>query len=112
VLELCANDAGALRLVARAHAWVDRLFEGPTTIAVLVTGSLLLARMWPAPPTQLIHAGLGMVPVIVNLICMKWVLARSNENDEARARELTRKVKLSGLAIPVAAVAFVVAAGY
>jgi len=111
VLELCARDPGALRTVAVVHGWIDIIFEAPVAIAVLVTGALLLARMWPAPSLHLVHAGLGMVPVIVNLACIRWVLARTTESDEARVRVLTWKVKVSGLAIPVAMLAFVVGLG-
>lgn len=109
VLELSARDAGALRTVAAVHGWIDLIFEGPIAIAVLVTGALLLARLWPASLLHLIHAGLGMVPVIANLACIRWVLARMRETDEARVRALTWKVKLSGFGIPVAMAAFAVA---
>jgi hypothetical protein len=112
VLELSARDPGALRTAAVVHKWIDILFEGPVAIAVLVTGALLLARAWPAPPVVLIHAGLGVVPAVVNLVCMKWVLSRAGETDDARVRALTWKVKVSGLGIPVAMVAFVVGAGF
>ena len=112
VLELCARDIGALRMVAIVHGWIDVLFEGPVTIAVLFTGALLLARIWPATPIQLIHAGLGVVPVLVNLICTGWVLARRHERDETRMRQLTLKVKLSGLGIPVGMAAYFVGLVY
>ena len=112
VLELCGRDAASRHIVALVHGWIDLVFEGPVTVAVLVTGALLLARAWPAPPLLLVHAGLGMVPVIANLVCMMWVQQRRKETDDERARALTSKVKLSGLAIPVAIVAMVMGLGF
>jgi hypothetical protein len=100
-LELCARDAASTRTVAEVHRWIDLCFEGPVAIAVLITGSVLMVRIWPAPPLMLAHAALGAVPAVVNLLCVGYVLARTRATDAAEAQALTRKVKLTGLAIPL-----------
>ncbi|HQR25237.1 MAG TPA: hypothetical protein PK163_10655 [Steroidobacteraceae bacterium] len=99
-LELNARDASSTRTVARVHRWIDLCFEGPTAIAVLVTGGWLMARAWPAPPLVVLHGAAGVVPALVNLLCVGYVLARARTDDESEARALTRKVKLTGYAIP------------
>jgi hypothetical protein len=112
VLELSDRDPGSRRTIAVVHRWIDTLFEIPVAIAVFVTGSLLLARAWPVPPILLAHAGAGLIPVVVNVICIKWVHARWKETDEARACNLTRRVKLTGLGIPFAILALIIGLGF
>ena len=112
VLELCIRDAASTRTVALVHRWIDLVFEAPTAIAVLVTGGLLLARIWPAPSLVLIHAAAGALPALVNLLCVGYVVARSRTADEAEARALTRKVKLTGYAIPLILVAMAIGLGF
>jgi hypothetical protein len=105
ILELRGPDP---RTVAVVHGWIDILLEGPVVIAVLVTGALLLAGVWPAPPLLLVKAGVGLVPIVVNLICIKWANERWRETDDVRALVLTRRVKLTGLAIPLIIVALAI----
>jgi hypothetical protein len=108
VLELSARDPQSTRTIASLHRWIDVLFEMPVAIAVLITGGALLARMWPVGPLALVHAAAGVIPAAVNLLCFGYVYARAKTDDEARARDLTRKVKLTGYAIPVAVIAMVI----
>ena len=100
VMEHYGRDAASLRLIAQMHRWIDILFEGPLVAIVLVTGGLLLARAWPAPPLLLIKVGAGLIAVIANSICIPLVHARAHSNDDARVRALTRGIKITGLAIP------------
>lgn len=108
-LELNARDEASMRVVARVHRWIDFCFEGPTAIAVLVTGGLLLARAWPVQPLLAAHAAAGVIPAIVNLYCVGYVTARASTGDHAEIRALTRKIKLTGYAIPLIFVAMATA---
>ena len=91
--------------IAVVHLWIDLLFEGPV---VLVTGALLLARSWPAPPLVLIKAAVGLVPILANLYCFPLVQGRARTTDPQRALALTRRIKLTGAAIPFAIAAFAI----
>lgn len=108
VLELTVRDAASARTVAAVHRRIDLFFEGPTAIAVLVTGGMLLARAWPAPLLVLVHAAAGALPALVNLLCVGYVLKRSRAEDEADLMALTRKVKLTGYAMPLIVVALLI----
>lgn len=112
VLELSRTDSATRRLVASVHAWIDRLFEGPLLVLVLVTGAMLLARAWPAPPLLLLKVGAGMVAVLVNLLCMVLVQRRARAGDDAQLQALTRQIRLTGLAIPFGLLALVIGFGY
>ena len=113
VLELSGPDAASLRVVARVHRWIDAIFEIPAALAVLATGLVLLGRLWPAPPLMLVHAAAGIVPVAVNAVCTVWVQARARASaGDAEVAELTRRVKLTGLAIPLVVVALVIGVGF
>ena len=112
VLELAPRDAAERRLVAVAHARIDRLFELPVVVAVLLTGALLLARAWPAPPLLLVKVGAGLVAVIANLVCFPLVHARCKATEDARVRALARQVRMTGLAIPFGIAALVIGLGF
>ena len=111
VLELSPRNAGERRLVAVAHAWIDRLFELPTVIAVLISGALLLARAWPASPLLLVKVGAGLVAVIANLVCIPLVHARCRATEDVRVCALARQVRMTGLAIPFGIAALVIGLG-
>ena len=59
--------------------------------------------------TLVVHFGSDAVGIAEGHVEMH---RRAKESNEGRARELTRKVKLTGLAIPVAAVAMVIGLGF
>lgn len=112
VLEFTARDTASMRTVAAVHRWIDLCFEAPTAVAVLVTGGILLARVWPAPPLVIVHAAAGALPALVNLLCVAYVLERSHAKDDAQLRALTRKVKLTGYGIPLIFVALAIGLGF
>jgi hypothetical protein len=93
---------------AIVHKWIDLLFEGPVVLLVLVSGALLLARNWPAPPLLLIKAAAGLVAILANLYCFPLVLARARTTDAQRALVLTRRIKLTGAGFPFAIAAFAI----
>jgi hypothetical protein len=111
VLEFCGRDAASRRTVAVVHHWIDVLFEIPIVAVVLTTGVLLLARIWPAPPMLLVKVGAGLIAVIANVICVPLVQARWRETDDARVQALTRRVKMTGSAIPFAILALAIGLG-
>ena len=113
VIERQARDAASGRLVATMHRWIDLLFEGPVAALVGATGLVLLARAWPAPPLLIAKAAAGMIPVLINLYCVKFVVDRAKTTDAAVARSLTHKIFLSGAwGLPFGLFALVVGFGY
>jgi hypothetical protein len=107
VLELLGRDQPSRRFVAKAHLWIDYLFEGPLVVVVLVTGGILLARAWPAPPLLLVKACAGLIAVIANGICMPLVWMRVRAKDDAQVQRLFGRIRLTGLAIPFGLAALV-----
>ena len=77
-----------------------------------LTGGLLLARHWPAPPLLLLKAAFGVVPIAANLYCFSLVIDRAKTTDEHRALALTRRIRLTGIGIPFAIAAFVIGIAY
>lgn len=109
VMELyCRKSPERLRTAAGVHAWGDRLVEGPLVIVVIVTGALLLAERWQvASPLLLLKAGLGLVAALVNLYCLCLTHMRLlDAADDAALVRWTRKVALTGYAIPVVLLSF------
>ncbi|MCC6195779.1 MAG: hypothetical protein IT518_15060 [Burkholderiales bacterium] len=104
VLEL--HPRASESTIAVVHKWVDLLFEGPAVLLVLTTGALLLGGNWPAPPLLLLKAGIGLVPILANFYCFPLVLARARTTDAQRAVVLSRRIKLTGAAIPFVFAAF------
>lgn len=113
VIERQARDAASTKLVATMHRWIDLLFEGPVAALVGATGLVLLARAWPAPPLLIAKAVAGMIPVLINLYCVRFVIGRANATDPVVARALTHKIYLTGVwGVPFALFALVVGFGY
>jgi hypothetical protein len=111
-MELHGRDAESRRLVAQIHRWIDNLLEGPLVATVLISGALLLARAWPAPPWLLIKVGAGLVAVIANLVCFSWVQARARTHVDATAIALTNRILMTGYAIPFALAALLIGFTY
>lgn len=61
---------------ARAHLWIDRLFELPVLLAVLATGAALVLRT-PMTPLLAVKIALGLAAIGVNLWCALVVLRRA-----------------------------------
>lgn len=108
VMELHAHGPAAQHLIARIHKWIDIFFEGPLVVAVLATGSILLYRVWPAPSLLLVKVGAAMIGIVANVICIPWVQARAQTENEEALRTLTRKIAGTGLAIPFVLLALVI----
>ncbi|MDE2466296.1 MAG: hypothetical protein KGO02_21675 [Alphaproteobacteria bacterium] len=109
VMELHARGPSAQRLIARMHKWIDILFEGPLVATVLVTGSVLLWRVWPPSPLLVVKIAAAMVAVIANFICIPLVQARAKAQSDEALRTLTRKIGATGVAIPFGLAALAIA---
>lgn len=112
VIELSKNDSVSRRFIAAAHAWIDLLIEGPLIGLVTVTGGMLLASHWPAPPLLLLKVGAGLVAVVTNIICMVLVRQRARAADDAVLQRLTGQIRLTGLAMPFGLAALIIGFGY
>lgn len=109
VIELTAKDRATRQFVAEAHKKIDLLFEGPLVAIVLLTGSVLLYRVWPdVSPLMLGKIALGLVAVVANIICIKWVVGRARAKDDDEFFGYARKISLSGYTIPLAVLALVI----
>jgi len=105
VMELVARDAAARRLVARIHQWIDILFEAPLVVTVLVTGAVLLARTWPPSTLLLVKIGAAMIGILANVVCFRFVQARVKAGSDDAVIAWTRKVALTGYAMPFVLIA-------
>ena len=111
IIELLAvkGSEKGLRFVTRAHKVVDTYFEGPVVAIVLVTGSMLLYELWPNISFLLaVKVLTGLVAVVVNIICIYFVLARASAEDEATFQQWEKRVLKIGPWIPVAYVTFAI----
>ncbi|CAE6851650.1 hypothetical protein R75461_07503 [Paraburkholderia nemoris] len=112
VLELREHEPAERRLIASIHAWIDILIEVPLIALVLVTGAMLLARAWPAPPLLMLKVGAGLIAVVANLICVVLVRARVKATDDACVSKLTRQIRFTGLATPFGLAAMIIGFGF
>jgi len=108
VLEFSVRDAASRRAVAVAHAKIDQWVEIPVVIAVVVTGGLLLARVWPGSLLLWVKVGAGLLAVTAQVICIPLVRARLNATDGVRERDLTRQIKMTLWGAPFALAAIVI----
>jgi hypothetical protein len=101
VIELLAHDKTTRRFVAEAHKRIDLFFEGPLVAIVLLTGSVLLYRLWPsATPLLLFKVVIGLIAVVSNAFCIHWVLGRARAKDDGEFYKYGKKVSWTGYTIP------------
>jgi len=101
VIELLAHDKTTRRFVAEAHKRIDLFFEGPLVAIVLLTGSVLLYRLWPSTtPLLLLKVGIGLIAVVSNVVCIHWVLGRARAKDDGEFYTYAKKVSWTGYTIP------------
>jgi hypothetical protein len=108
VMELHARDVESRRLVSQIHRWIDILLEGPLVATILISGALLLARAWPAPPWLLVKVGAGLIALFANVVCIAWVQARARARNDATVLALTNKIAMTGYAVPFALAALLI----
>ncbi len=108
-LQAAKGSAQDLRFVAKLHKIVDTYFEAPIVAIVLVTGSILLLQIWPNISLLLaVKVVAGFLAVVVNIICIYFVLARVNAKDEKSFQMWQRKVLQIGPFIPLVYLAFAI----
>jgi len=113
LVESLGHDDAALDMAARIHYWIDILIEIPLVLAVLVTGTLLSAHVWPFTRLHWIKIAAGLVAITLNLTCCGLVVARYRARGNACAvRKLHRGVRLSVIGVPFGAVAAYVGLAY
>jgi hypothetical protein len=109
VIELSAKERVTRRFVADAHKVMDLYFEGPLVAITLVTGSMLLMRLWPhASALLLIKIVAGLVAVVSNIVCIRWVVRRANTDVDSDFVKLGRKITITGYTIPFGAAALAI----
>lgn len=106
VMELYANNPARREVVAKIHGWTDPLFELPAVTVLLVTGIIMLMRIEQPSGLLILKIVLGGGAILTNYWCYTYVFRRFNANDEDRII-WTRKIALTGVAIPPAIIAFV-----
>ena len=108
-LQAAKGSAQDLRFVAKLHKIVDTYFEATIVAIVLVTGSILLFQIWPNISLLLaVKVIAGLLAVVVNIICIYFVLARVNAKDEKSFQIWQRKVLQIGPFIPLVYLAFAI----
>ncbi len=109
VIELMAKDRMTRRFVARAHKTIDLYFEAPLVAIVLVSGSLLLYRLWPDLSLLLIvKVVAGSIAIVANILCIHWVLGRARAKDDDEFFACSQKISWTGYSIPLAVLALAV----
>ena len=108
-LQAAKGSAQDLRFVAKLHKIVDTYFEAPIVAIVLVTGSILLFQIWPNISLLLTVKVIAvLLAVVVNIICIYFVLARVKAKDEKSFQIWQRKVLQIGPFIPLVYLAFAI----
>ena len=109
VMELAARDRTTREFVARAHEAIDLYFEGPLVILTLLTGCLLLYRIWPdASALLVIKIAAALVAVVSNLLCIRWVVCRARAATDTEYLKWAQKISSTRYAIPFAVAALAI----
>lgn len=92
------------------HYWIDLLVEAPLILGVLVTGSVLLAMVWPPTTAHLVKIGFAGLAVAANATCIALVIRRKRRADAGLAEDalwgISDRILLSAkLGLPLALVA-------
>lgn len=113
VLESLGDDAASQAQAARAHFWIDVLVEVPIVAAVLISGGVLLARVWPPTQLHMVKIASALVAIALNLYCSVFVIVRYRARaDTAAVGRYRRHVRLSAFGVPFGAVAAYIGLAY
>lgn len=107
-IEAQARAPGSHRIVTAMHGWIGLLVEVPLIAITVVTGMLLLMRMWPAPALVLVKAALGLFAAAANRLRVFLVASRICVDHDMTRIQPTRRITLAGTAISIGAVAWVI----
>ncbi|WP_321923003.1 hypothetical protein [Burkholderia sp. BCC1998] len=105
-VEVQARAPGAHPAVAAMHGWIGLLAEAPLIAITVVTGMLLMMRMWPVSTLVLVKAGLGLVAAAANKFRVVLAAPRICVDDDVKRIRLTRRITLAGTAVPIGAAAW------
>ena len=109
VIELMAEDRSTRIFVAKAHRLMDLYIEGPLVFLTLVTGSLLLYRIWPdVSSLGIFKISLGLLAILSNFFCIRWVVLRASAEADADFQKWANRVNYTKYTIPLAIAALVI----
>jgi hypothetical protein len=114
VVELAPRTDDERRLAAELHYRMDLAVELPVLAAVVVTGAVLAARVWPLSPLHWAKIAAGLAAVGANLWCVVHVVVRRRQANEGPALQRHgRWVRVTAsVGVPCAAVALVIGLTY
>ena len=76
---------------------------------MLFTGSLMLYRLWPnASPLLLAKVAAGLVAVVSNIVCIRWVLGRARAKDDFEFSRWAQRISWTGYTIPFGVLALAI----
>ncbi|MDN7855352.1 hypothetical protein QZM81_05985 [Burkholderia cepacia] len=101
-----ARAPGAHPTVAAMYGWIGLLAEAPLIAITVVTGMLLMMRMWPVSTLVLVKAALGLVAAAANKFRVLLATPRICVDDDVKRIRLTRRITLAGTAVPIGAAAW------
>lgn len=107
-IEVQARSPESHPIVVAMHGWIGLLAEVPLIAITVVTGMLLLMRMWPAPALVLVKAALGLFAAVTNRLRVFLVASRICVDHDMTRTQPTRGITLAGTAISIGAVAWVI----
>jgi len=101
------------QLAARLHFWIDAVVELPLVALVLVTGTLLTARVWPPTGLHVLKLAMGAIAVAANLYCIAFVILRyRHRHDPVKLRRYRAHVLASTVGLPFGAAAAYIGLSY
>lgn len=107
-IEAQARAPESRPIVAAMHGWIGLLAEVPLIAITVVTGMLLLMRMWPVPALVLVKAALGLFAAVTNRLRVFLVASRICVDHDMTRIQPTRRMTLAGTAISIGAVTWVI----
>lgn len=107
-IEAQARAPESHSFVAATHGWIGLFAEAPLIAVTMITGVLLMMRMWPVPALVLIKAALGLVAVAANTFRVFLTAPRIYVDHDMKRVQPTRRLTLVGTAFPIGAVAWVI----
>ena len=91
-----------------AHFWMDVCCELPLLVAIVTSGAILTARVWPLSTAHWIKLAAGLLAIAANLYCAVLVALRYlRRGDRAALAALTVSIRWTWVAVPVGLLALV-----
>lgn len=91
VVEWRAAKDDKLSIIGSWHYYIDIFVEIPTFTIVLITGTILTARLPEISGLSLLKITLGLIPVIVNIWCVWPVMMRKKYLGAGKNTEQNKK---------------------